>query len=560
MSLPFTLPLLFIFAGAAFATGPAVVIEKITVDGAEQRPGDDGILHLPPGTHRLDFAIRVVEGESAVPMRVRATLAGFETDWKEVSGQMALEAQFLDAAGVVTGGQRFPCSGMTPGMLATWPRTPLIRRREPLLVPAGSMALRLILTSGAPQTTGRLLLDELTVNSPGGGLRADQDLWRNSGFSSFPDKDQGPEATPDRWQRGGSRPEMARVASGNVGTAIAIEDDDPAGAAQWISEQPLEGKVTPGETLSLSWQTAWQVNPGTRHLVTYHDVGAGDFEFRVAAIALTGGWTGASTGLRVQVARHLWERPWFWPLVAGSVTALLGGAGLLLWHQRMQRRLERLAAQHALERDRARIARDMHDDLGARLTRISLLTALTERELSAGDNPAALVHTEQLSGLARDVVAAIDEIVWAVDPGNDTLDHLGTYLCRFADEFLAGSHVRCRFGIPPILPALPLGAEVRHNLFLAVKEALNNILKHAGPCEARLELHATTGVLYIDITDHGTGFPAAAGLSGNGLRNMERRLKDIGGECAVTSGADGTKVSLRWPIPSSSLPCTPSPL
>ena len=92
-------------------------------------------------------------------------------------------------------------------------------------------------------------------------------------------------------------------------------------------------------------------------------------------------------------------------------------------------------------------------------------------------------------------------------------------------------------------------AEVRHNLFLAVKEALNNIVKHAGPCEARLELHVTGNVLNIDITDNGKGFAATPGLSGNGLRNMKRRLTDIGGECEVSSGGDGTRVNLRWPIP-----------
>jgi signal transduction histidine kinase len=316
-----------------------------------------------------------------------------------------------------------------------------------------------------------------------------------------------------------------------------------------VSEMTFDNRVQPGMTLTLSWFTAWQVNPGTHHLISYHDIGAGDYTLRIAGSALAGGWTGTSASLPIHVDHYLWQRPWFWPLLAGGTVALLGGAGLMLWRQRMQRRIERLAAQHTLEKDRARIARDMHDDLGARLTRISLLTALAEREITAGDAPAAQTHVGQLSGLAREVVGAIDEIVWAVDPGNDTLDHLGTYLCRFADEFFAGSPVRCRFGIPPVLPAVPLGAEVRHNLFLAVKEALNNIAKHAGPCEARLELQAAGGVLCIDISDNGTGFYADPGLSGNGLRNMERRLHDIGGECEVNASDMGTRVTLRWPLP-----------
>jgi signal transduction histidine kinase len=541
--------LLFVFTSPAVtpAAEPSVTVETITVNGTVRQPDASGQLHLPPGPHRLEFAVRVDEGESAIPLRVRATLAGHETDWREVSGQMALVAEFLNAAGEVTGGERFPCSGVTPGYHPDWKNTLLLQRREPLLVPAGSRSLRLTLSSGSPQTTGRLILDDLTVNLPGGGRSARDDLWKNSGFSTL--RGYGPSATPDRWRRGGVQPSVAEMAGGPAGPALALNDDDPSASGEWIGEIELDDRVQPGMTLSLAWLTAWAVNPGTQHHIIYKEVPAGDYEFRVAGIAAAGGWTGASTALKIHIAPHLWERPWFWPAAAASLVALFGAAGLLLWHQRMQRKLDRLAAQHALERDRARIARDMHDDLGARLTRISLLTALTEREITSGDAATARTHIRQLSGLSREVTGAIDEIVWAVDSGNDTLDHLGTYLCRFADEFFADTAIRCRFGIPPVLPPVPLGAEVRHNLFLAVKEALNNVAKHASPCEARLEMEIAAGHLRITVSDNGPGFTPDPGLSGNGLRNMERRLADIGGTCTTTSSSAGTTVTLHWPIP-----------
>jgi signal transduction histidine kinase len=533
--------------------GPAVLIEKIRVDGVEEKADSDGVLRISLGLHRLDFRVRVDEGSSVFPLLVRATLAGFESDWSVVSGQMALQADFLDAGGQVIAGQRFASSGFTLGAAEEWKRMALLPRREPLLVPPGATGLRLTLTSGAPQTTGRIVMDDLTLNLPGGGLSATQDLWRNSAFATV--TGQGAEATPDRWRRGAGDPGIPQVVKGlttalggSGGNGIGLVDDDATAFGEWVGETKFDERVTPGMTLTLSWLTAWRVNPGNRHDISYNEVGAGDYTLRVAGIGAAGGWTGASASLPIYIEQFLWQRPWFWPVTVGGTVAVLGGAGVLLWRQRMQRRIERLAAQHTLEKDRARIARDMHDDLGARLTRISLLTALAEREINAGDTPAAQTHVGQLSGLAREVVGAIDEIVWAVDPGNDTLDHLGTYLCRFADEFFAGSPVRCRFGIPPVLPALPLGAEVRHNLFLAVKEGLNNIAKHAGPCEARLELKVTDEVLCIEISDNGAGFHVDPGFSGNGLRNMERRLRDIGGECTIVTSGAGTKVTLRWPL------------
>src|SRR4029077_12721668 len=135
-------------------------------------------------------------------------------------------------------------------------------------------------------------------------------------------------------------------------------------------------------------------------------------------------------------------------------------------------RLERLEWQRAIEGDRGRIARDIPDALGAGLTQITLLSELARRE-----SPHEMeAHLVQISDTARELTQAVDEIVWAVNPRQDTLDGLVSYICQFAQEYLKVAGILCRLDVPASLPPQPLTADVRHNLFLAVKEALNNIV------------------------------------------------------------------------------------
>lgn len=547
------LPLLLagtaLLSAQAPPSAPELAVSRIAVDGREHRPGADGILVLPPGGHRLDCTL-AIRG-AAAPMRIRATMEGLEEEWRDVSHTMQLEAAFLDAAGRVLSERSFPFAGTTPGFTTDWPKLQFVSNREALLVPAGSTAVRFLFSSGAPGATGTAVLDTLTLNLPGGDLDPSRDLIRNSGFGQLaPDSAAGTAATPQHWHRAGLRPEMAvHLKAAVLGAAIALVDTDPAAEARWTATFPLPADLPSGHTLLLSWHSAWNVEPGLEHTVSWQNVGAGSYELQALAVAVTGGWAGASTSLPIRVQHHLWEYAWFWPALWGAVAALALTAALLYWRQHMRRSMDRLASQHALERDRARIARDMHDDLGARLTRISLLTALADRGLRTGHAEETGGHLRSLAALSREVVSALDEIVWAVAPENDTLDHLGTYLCRFADEFFAGTAVRCRFRIPAVLPVIPLSAEVRHHLYLAVKEALNNILKHAAPCDALLEIRLDPAALVLTVSDTGPGCDPAAGTSGNGLRNLQRRLHDIGGTCTLHSTAAGTTVTLAWPLP-----------
>jgi signal transduction histidine kinase len=258
-------------------------------------------------------------------------------------------------------------------------------------------------------------------------------------------------------------------------------------------------------------------------------------------------------------------RPPFWtlPRLLTLVGALFGVLVLaLVWiqllHHRVQQRTaqlqkemqerEQAEQQRALAVDRARIARDLHDDLGSSLTEITMLaTASPGLKLPADE---AAERMETIAGKSRTLVNALDEIVWAVDPERDTLASVARYLASYAEEYLAGLHVACRVQIPNSSPDLVVSGEVRHHLFLAVKEALNNAIRHSGATEIGFRVRVLKDGLLISITDNGSGFDPAGGSNGHGLLNLRQRLAHLHGRCELesTPGA-GTTVSLQLPLP-----------
>ena len=222
-----------------------------------------------------------------------------------------------------------------------------------------------------------------------------------------------------------------------------------------------------------------------------------------------------------------------WSIIA--MVVVVTGIALLVYRYRLVRMLE-------LERLRTSIATDLHDELGTRLTRIGLLSELVERQ-TAGAHPAKS-EIAQISAMTHDMVRTMDEIVWAVNPRNDTLEDLANYILHFAQEFFRHASVRCRLDIPASLPPLRLTTALRHNVFLAVKEALNNVVRHAQASNVRVTLRLEGTVLSIVVQDNGRGFNEESQRpSGNGLRNMQQRLESIGGRVEVESGSGiGTTV------------------
>jgi signal transduction histidine kinase len=232
-----------------------------------------------------------------------------------------------------------------------------------------------------------------------------------------------------------------------------------------------------------------------------------------------------------------------------GVVAIVAGTVRHLVTRRLRRDMLRLEQQHAIERDRARIAKDIHDELGAGLTQITLASELARR------GPVAETQRclAQILESARSLTRAMDETVWAVDPRNDTLDGLMTYICKYALDYMRVAGIRCRLDVPSQLPSVPVNSETRHNLFLSVKEALNNVVKHAGATEVWLRLHVRPEGFALVIEDNGQGLPAPGAprqadagqrlSSGQGLGNFNARLESIGGKCTLSSRpGEGTRV------------------
>jgi signal transduction histidine kinase/ligand-binding sensor domain-containing protein len=295
-------------------------------------------------------------------------------------------------------------------------------------------------------------------------------------------------------------------------------------------------------------ETAWIELPWNVRTVHYSKLPQGSYHFQVEACNEDGVWSAKPAALAIQVLPPFWRTWWFISLSTACLLGMIVGSVHYVSTQKLQRQLAGLRQKEALEKERARIARDIHDQVGANLTQVSLLGELVE---SDKDHPEEIeAHARQISQTALETTRALDEIVWTVNPSNDTLDGLINYVCKYAQEYLALASLRYRLEVPPQLPNTPITPELRHNVFLAAKEAVNNVVKHSGATSAWLRLRLEPDHFTLEIEDNGHGLAANAADKGrNGLRNMRKRLEDIGGQFSIGPGAEGgTRVCLIAPL------------
>jgi signal transduction histidine kinase/streptogramin lyase len=296
------------------------------------------------------------------------------------------------------------------------------------------------------------------------------------------------------------------------------------------------------------FDTDW-IEAGTQRIAQYPRLPANNYDFEVTACNEAGVWNKTGFNLPFIVGPFYWQTLWFRALLVMTFTAVVIALVRYLSFRRLRERMRLLEQQAVLDQDRARIAKDLHDDLGANMTQMTLVLELALQQRS---EPDAVIGTVQ-DGLvaAREAIKSLDAAVWAVNPENNTLPELVAYIGQFTMEFLQQANIRCTLDLPDHPPERPVTAELRHSLFLIVKEALNNVVRHAQASEVRLQISITPAALDLLIADNGRGMgqtdddPAA-----DGLRNMRQRAKELNAGFHIESAPGaGTKISLRYPWP-----------
>ena len=302
----------------------------------------------------------------------------------------------------------------------------------------------------------------------------------------------------------------------------------------------------------------WVETAGAR-AASYAQLPPGHFTLRVIAANQDGLWNNQGATLAVTIVPAWWQTWW----CRGAV--LLGFTGLVVWlarywsHRRLKRRLAGLEREHALEQERARIARDLHDELGGSLTQIGLLADRLKRQAL---EPALKPALGQLAWRTRRLAGDLESIVWTVSPKNNTWDRLAGFIGQFVRGFCRDTSLECTVTGEEDIPPMPLAPEVQHNLLAVLKEALNNILKHSHATNVQVVLSAGGETFGLRIADNGVGFdPAAAEhAERNGLSNMRARIAELGGELEIHSvRGQGSEIVVRLRLSSHARPAVERP-
>jgi signal transduction histidine kinase len=213
-----------------------------------------------------------------------------------------------------------------------------------------------------------------------------------------------------------------------------------------------------------------------------------------------------------------------------------------LYNYQLKRKLE----QHlAIAMDRARISSEMHDDLGSGLSKISMLSDIISQKTSLED---ITPHLDNISRSSKDMVMMMGDIIWSMNLKNDQLDNLIAYTRKYAMEFFESTQIECAVILPEIIPEIEIDGRSRRTIFLVIKEALHNVLKHSGAETVTLKFELAFNSLYITIHDNGKGIdPLKLSEFGNGLLNMNKRMGEMGGTFAIEN-RNGTRIELFVPL------------
>jgi signal transduction histidine kinase len=525
-----------------------IEMHSVIVDGKDRLLPQHTTVNLGPFPGNVDFYFNVARDSDRAPVRIRYKLGGYDNSWQNDGGEMHLSVRFYGESGDLISQKSFPVSGESAGWNGSLKDSPLTHRRETLTAPPFAYRVMVVISSaGPPATVGiytvaNLVLQKISPDGPPVTLL--QSPFDHQSPDKFTNQ------IPDGWIRDGLNPSMAKIVKLGqepVTEAFAIIDDSLISHAEWHNIMESAPKISAGDHLAIEWNELFSIGLGDTRVAIYKDLPIGTFQFQVEPLNVLGVPTGGEAALSVLIPAPFWKTLWFWGTIFTITVVIAMATGRYFILRKVRLEISSLEKQRMLERERVRIAHDIHDDLGARVTQISLVSAMARTNAISLEQ--ARADFDQISGMSRDLVTALYETVWAVNPENDNLNELGNYLFQMANKQCELTSCRCRFYIQDLPREIIVQSQIRHNICMAVKEAINNTIKHAQASEIIFNVTFIHFLLTISIQDDGSGFKPDDKFIGNGLNNLRQRMKDIGGVCLIESGPGrGTTIQLQLEI------------
>lgn len=283
---------------------------------------------------------------------------------------------------------------------------------------------------------------------------------------------------------------------------------------------------------------------GNQTVARYTNLPPGNYVFKVKACNNDEVWNTVPVTLEISIKIPFWQSLWFRFLLLLLVLGIAYYFSALYLDYKIRNEKLKLEKEQAVDQERARISSDMHDDLGSGLSTIRLLSEIAKRKLK---DTGQTKEIERISEAAGELVDKMSEIIWAMSSSNDSLANLIAYMRSFAADFLEHAGIRHHFIIPENIPNVKLSGGARRHIYLAVKESLHNVVKHAQATEVIIEVKVFKNMT-IMLKDNGKGFdPEKVRLFGNGLKNIDKRMQQVGGQADIIS-QNGTTVFLDIPL------------
>jgi signal transduction histidine kinase len=287
------------------------------------------------------------------------------------------------------------------------------------------------------------------------------------------------------------------------------------------------------------------INAGTRNTVSYTNVDGNVYRFKVRATSEPGVWSNDYAVVVIEVIPPIWKRLPFY-IVCFAIAALIIYA---LYRYRINELLKRQAIRN-------KIAQDLHDSVGSTLSSVSVYSQVAKIQQEKGNNQELKDVLQKISTTSTDMISEMNDIVWAINPRNDSMEKIVQRMESFAKPLLQAKNISFSFYYDPAVLNINLPMEERKNFYLIFKEAANNVLKYSDCKQLDVSIHISHNMVSLLVKDDGAGFDvdtmktlAAKSLSGNGLNNMKRRAKEMKGECNIASSpGKGTTVHLKFPL------------